>query len=161
MPRLVTLVPFLLLAGCNSIPSSKAVDHINIDAEPTATVVVMGKERGLTPLSLPVSTVFPPNYPPELVAHYGRVTLRKNGCTEQVITVSNTVLGRGINAKLDCTGPASATTQSAAPPPAVIAPPPPPAPYSQRLQQLEELRKEGLISEGEYQTIRQRILDAL
>ncbi len=153
------LASLLLVGGCSSTLTQGTPDTIAVQSEPAATVVVMGQALGTTPLTLPVKTVFPAHYPPEQEAHYGRITLKKEGCTDYVATVSGKVLSHGIKAQLDC-----GAKVAPAPAQAVGHTPATPAPtYSpgQRLQQLEDIYRQGLISDEEHRQLRQRILDTL
>ncbi len=117
-----------------------------------ATVYVMGKALGTTPLEIRREQVFPGNYPSQLQAEYGFVTLEHHGCKPYRKSISNKILEDDLAAKLDC-----ATTEPAALP-LEKAPEPKPA-AKQRLLELKELYDEGLISEQEYQQRRQAILN--
>lgn len=158
----IPLVSLLFAGGCSSNLTQGTPETIAVQSTPAATVVVMGQELGTTPMTVPVKAVFPSSYPPEQEALYGRITLKKDGCADYVTTVSGKVLSRGIKAELDCgvvKAPAATPIQAAEPPsPAPAAPSHSP---SQRLRQLDEVYKQGLISDDEYRQLRQRILDSL
>lgn len=157
-PVLALLLP-ILLAGCAHQSGSPAT--LAIDSSPSgAEVQVMGKAYGTTPTRLPLATIFPVSYPVEQQGEYGKVHFTHPECAPLTMTVSNVALESGLYGKLACqnTRPAvvPATSQES------------PAPRPQidnttrgRLLQLDELKQNGLISDTEYQTIRQRILDSL
>jgi hypothetical protein len=155
------LVSLLFVTGCTGPMRQGTPDTIAVQSDPAgAHVMVMGKDLGVTPLTLPVKAVFPASYTPEQEALYGRVTLLKDGCAEYVATVDNRALGRGLKAQLDC----AAVTSVPAAPAAQAAETPAPAAArapAQRLRMLDDVHKEGLISDEEYRQLRQRILDEL
>jgi len=119
---------------------------------PGATVYVMGKAVGTTPVEIKREQVFPGTYPQELQAEYGRVTIEYQGCETYSKAVSNTILENGLVAKLKC--------QTASPTSLVPAAKPVDTPR-QRLLELKQLLEDGLITEQEYNAKRSSILDAL
>jgi len=119
---------------------------------PGATVYVMGKAVGTTPVEVKREQVFPGNYPQQLQAEYGRVTIEYQGCEPFSRTVSNAVLEDGLAANLKC--------QTATPSLPTPATKPVDSPR-QRLLELKQLFEDGLISEQEYNAKRNSILDAL
>lgn len=153
------LASLLLVAGCTGPMGRGTPETIAVQSDPAgAHVMVMGKDLGVTPLTVPVKAIFPASYPPEQVALYGRITLLKDGCAEYVATIDNRTLGRGLKAQLDCvsvTPPAPAVTPAQATETAAARAP------AQRLRMLEDVYKEGLINDEEYRQLRQRILDGL
>lgn len=116
---------------------------------PGATVYVMGQALGVTPLEIRREQVFPGNYPSQLQAEYGMVTLEYQGCETYRKGVNNTVLEDGLNAKLKC----KSTEAPAAIPMA------PSLTTKQRLLELKSLYDEKLITEQEYQERRKAILN--
>jgi len=163
LPRRLTLalVP-LLITGCSGGLGKGLPDTIAVQSEPPgAAVIVMGQELGTTPLAIPVKTVFPAAYAPELEAHYGRIMMKKSGCSDYVTTVDGNVLGRGLKVQLECTATAAAPPATDAPrnltpdtPPVTLTP-------GERLRQLDDIFRHGLISDEEYRQLRRRILDTL
>lgn len=158
----IPLVSLLFAGGCSSNLTQGTPETIAVQSTPAATVVVMGQALGTTPMAVPVKAVFPSSYPPEQEALYGRIILKKEGCADYMTTVSGKVLSRGIKAELECGAPktpAAAPAQATEPPTSI-----PAAPVhspSQRLRQLDDVYKQGLISDEEYRQLRQRILDTL
>lgn len=152
------LASLLFVTGCAGHMGRGTPDTIAVESDPAgAHVMVMGQDRGMTPLTLPVTAVFPARYPPEQVDLYGRITLLKDGCAEYTATVDNRLLGRGLRAQLDC----AASTPPAAPPGMETTAPAAARAPAQRLRMLDDVYKEGLISDEEYRQLRQRILDEL
>jgi hypothetical protein len=160
--RLALPLAALFIAGCSGGMSRGTPETIAVQSEPAgASVIVMGQELGSTPLSVSTKTVFPASYATELEGQYGRILLRKAGCGDFVTSVDGKVLSHGLKAKLECT--ATATPSPVQP---AVNEPHPAAPLAaaapgQRLRQLDDLRKDGLISEEEYQLLRRRVLDTL
>ncbi|NEX23517.1 SHOCT domain-containing protein [Thiorhodococcus mannitoliphagus] len=142
----------------------RSSDTLSIQSTPTgAQVWVMGKQSGLTPTYLPLSQVFPQVYKPEDQALYGQVRLVKEGCDPMTIPVSTSGVAAGVNAKLVCgEKPASVAGTAAKTPAAASATRAAPSRSAKaRLIELKELRQDGLISEKEYQQLRERVLDTL
>lgn len=149
-----TIFATTLLSGCagdSLMPRSS--DHFAVTSEPSgATVYVMGDVAGKTPLELSTSQVFPVTYPYELQSKYGKIELTYPGCEPYRRRVSNSVLANGLKAKLDC-------PQAAAP--AAVAPRAATMDIETRLRKLKGLFDEGLITEEEYNSKRQAILQEL
>lgn len=138
-----------MLSGCaGDIVVPQQSGSFSVTSQPDGAIVyVMGKELGKTPLEVKESQVFPVSYPKELESHYGRIALNYPGCEPFEKAVSGTILANGLKAKLDCVASSPAPASPVTP--------------LERLRQLEALLKEGLISEEEYQTKRQGILQEL
>lgn len=142
-----------LSQGCAPLPAEPG--FIAVESEPAgADVVVMGEQKGRTPLRLRLEDVFPVTYPPAKSALYGKVVLKKEGCRDFVQSIDTKVYARGLfRAKLDCGarppampgGQTGGTTEST----------------EERLRRLKELREKGLITEEEEKATRRRILDEL
>lgn len=137
---------------------SKTSDNFVVESTPAgAEVWIMGKRVGTTPGTFPTSLVFPAQYKPEDIGLYGRVSLVKEGCESVMLPVSTQAIASKMKVKLNCVASAPA---------AVVAPPAAPAPdvpatAKERLLRLEELRRDGLINEEEYRSLRKRVLDTL
>ena len=121
---------------------------------PGAAVYAAGKRLGVTPLTVRQQDVFPVVFPPEQQDVYGTLLLSKEGCKEQTVRVSNAVIWKGVNVKLDC-GQAELAKPRAGGPGAPL------PTIKERLLRLNELRDQGLVSEEEYQDIRRKILGEL
>ncbi|OGI47528.1 MAG: hypothetical protein A2151_06430 [Candidatus Muproteobacteria bacterium RBG_16_65_34] len=150
--RLPALLALAAVSACVPLPPEPG--FISVESEPAgADVVVMGKNLGRTPLRIRQEDVFPVTYPPEKLAQYGTIVLKKEGCRDYVQSVDNKVYVRGLKARLDCGARPSAlpggqtggSTESA----------------EERLRRLKELREKGLITEEEEKAARRRILNEL
>lgn len=119
--------------------------------------------------------------------YVGTLSVKKPGCKPYSTQVNDNILSKDIHVKLECDpnyrsvevqpaapAPAPAAAPPAAAPPAAPAPAaaPPPSPpertpvqptgsAEERLLQIESLHQKGLLSEEEYRTLRQRVLDTL
>lgn len=156
------LVP--LLQGCATIPTWSG-GRIHVESEPSgASVHVMGREVGRTPIDLGMDQVFPPTYRADQEEAYGKVMLRKAGCAEHVQRVSAADVSKGVRVRLDC-GQARpiepGVRNDAASPERPEVGASADASVRDRLLRLDRLREDGLITEPEYRQIRQRILDEL
>jgi hypothetical protein len=170
-------VAFTLGAGGTQAASllPKTSDRLVVESTPPgAEIWIMGKHEGVTPMVLPIKKVFPEQFKSDEIGLYGRVRLVKPGCESVTLPVSNDALANGMKVKLKCAEvvPAVGVTPAASPYGAapgssasalVPAAPTPALPLSvkERLQQLQDLRRDGLITEDEYQSVRKRILDSL
>ena len=152
----------LLATGCSSMGGADSLfpaagdNPIKIESEPTgAEVYVMGDKVGVTPLQISRKDVFPNTYPRGKESVYGRVTLKKTGCSDFTRTVSAEIGNNGLRAQLDCAdmNPAPTTTSRGAPRTSET--------VEQRLDKIKELLGKGLITEDEAKKARARILNDL
>ncbi len=162
----LAFVNLLLVTGCSSMGGASngvgnifppvAEDLIKIESEPSeAAVYVMGEKIGVTPLKISHKDVFPNTYPKEKESVYGRVTLKKAGCSDFTRTVNTEISSGGLRAQLECgdMNPAlSRTSREASRSSETI---------EQRLDKIKDLRSKGLISEEEANKARARVLDDL
>jgi hypothetical protein len=102
------------IPGCAAMPKDTSIIAVDSDP-PGATVYVMDKSYGTTPLVLRHQDVFPVTYDPAKQHLYGSIVLRKEGCQEHMQPLGTGVYDRGMSIKLDC-DPAGAE-QPATPPP--------------------------------------------
>ena len=157
----------LLLQGCSNLSALSKHGEIAVDSEPSgASVYVMDKVLGSTPLVVRHQDVFPVVYAPDQQDLYGMVILKKDGCQDYLQRVNSTILKKGVKAKLDCTEVATEQTsiqipQVDQPSIQVPAPAPTPASIKQRLIRIDEFHQDGLITDEEYGAARRRILDEL
>jgi len=149
----------VLLAGCSSrgeLFPAAGNNPIRIDSVPTgAEVYVMGEKIGTTPLAISSKDVFPNLYPREKESLYGRITLKKPGCSDLTRTVSSGIIGAGLHARLDCN---NGTPPSSGIPKEV---PDSSASVEQRLDKIKDLLDKGLITDDEAKKARERILNDL
>jgi hypothetical protein len=150
----------LALQGCLSVP-------VNLRSDPAgATVLANGQAIGTTPMQIYADRVFPHKRKGLGWEREGTLRLERPGCTPKTLEVDNETLKRSLTLDLECRPDAPALVA-----PAAASPAPTPAAArpsaqtrgatAQRLEELEGLRSEGLISEAEYQSIRRRILQRL
>jgi hypothetical protein len=143
---------FAVAAGCGGAAGLTRADEISVASDPPgAAVFAAGNRIGVTPLALRQHDVFPVVYPPERTDAYGTLILSKEGCRDHTVRVTNEVIRKGVNAKLDCGQPDRARPQA-------VVPGPPPPSIKERLLRLNELRDQGIITEEEYRGIRGKIL---
>lgn len=144
--RLSALLALAAVSACAPLPAEPG--FISVESEPAgADVVVMGKNLGRTPLRIRQDDVFPVTYPPEKLAQYGTIMLKKEGCRDLVQTVDSKVYARGLKARLDCGARPSTGGEAGS--------------AEERLRRLKELLEKGLISEEEAKAARKRILEGL
>lgn len=137
------------MAGCGGVTGGQGT-LLTIDSTPAgADVTVMGEHKGVTPLELSSTKLFPATYPADKQALYGKVRISYPGCAPQELPISSRALEKGLHVKLECHTRETAT-------PGVVADTP-----VERLKRLEALRREGLLDEQEYLQVRQRIIDSL
>ena len=167
-----------VLQGCTGTAFVTSNEAVSVTSEPAgATVYVMGKPVGETPLKINQQDLFPSVYDRSQQDLYGTILFKMTGCKDLSQPVGMNAGGAGINAKLVCEGqplirqnaveiapleeaemPVSQTPQEAIGQPVSKQLS---RSAKQRLLDLQDLRKDGLISEDEYSNIRQRILDGL
>lgn len=147
----VSLASILLLPACGGNGLMlKNNSEIPVISEPSAaSVYVMGKLIGTTPMVVSIKSVYPVTYAQEDTKNYGRITLRHKSCADQVLTVSAQMISDGVKAKLDCPDYNEDVIKEKSLPDKSV---------KQRLQELQTLKNEGLINEDEYRVIRNRIL---
>ena len=142
----------LLLPACGGNSLAPRYDNeIPVNSEPSGVAVyVMGEMVGVTPVLIDSNNVFPAVYLPEDDG-YGHITLRHEGCLDKKIKISPRMISEGVKASLDCSVKESKNVDGQALE----------KPVKQRLKELQSLKDEGLISEQEYQKIRNTILKSL
>lgn len=142
------------LNGCNHVVKEQRTTTIVSDP-PGAAVFASGVEVGVTPLTIRPDDVFPPRFVGFEYRAAGTLSIKKPGCETYSRQVDDAVLSRDIHVKLQCdsdyrpapSAPARKIQQDESIP--------------ARLQRLEALRKQGLITADEYKQIRQKILGEL
>jgi hypothetical protein len=150
----------LALQGCMSVP-------VNLRSEPAgATVLANGKAIGTTPMRIDPDRFFPQERKGLGWYRDGTLTLERPGCTPKSLAVDNDTLKRSLTVELECRPDAPVLiTPNAAPYQTSTATRSTEAPTgggtAERLKELDGLRRQGLITTEEYQSIRRRILDQL
>jgi hypothetical protein len=154
-----------LAAGPLPASSLERDAEILIHSQPEgAAVMALGKTWGVTPMRLRVRDAFPALYRPEQPYIGMAIHLSKEGCSEYRFPVHRRSIPTEIHAELACAPAAQATTPAgttAAEPVPPAQPPAAAAPKGVRakLEELEQLRRDGLVSEEEYQRLRTRVLE--
>ena len=162
-----TLAVFTLLlaTGCSSIDSESknagslfpsVADTIKIESEPSgAEVYVMGEKIGVTPFKIHPKDVFPITYQKEKESLYGKVTLKKAGCSDFTRSISTEISNVGLQAQLECgdLNPALARTSKDAPRINET--------IENRLDKIKDLLNKGLITDEEAKNARARVLNDL
>ncbi len=159
--KALALFNLLLVTGCSSMGGASNLfpsagdNAIKIESDPSgAEVYVMGEKIGVTPLEISHKDVFPNLYPREKESVYGRVTLKKAGCSDFTRTVSTEISSVGLRAQLDCgdLNPASSRTSRDARSSETV---------EQRLDKIKDLLSKGLITEEEAKKARERVINDL
>jgi hypothetical protein len=158
--KALALFNLLLVAGCSSTGGNlfpaAGNSPINVESDPSgAEVYVMGEKVGVTPLKISRSDVFPVTYAKGKESVYGRITLKKAGCSDFTRTVSVEIGNAGLHAQLDCGDmyPASSRTSRGAPRSSET--------VEQRLDKIKDLLNKGLITEEEAKKAREHVLSDL
>ncbi len=154
--KVLVLFNLLLVAGCSSTGDmfpAAGNNPIKVDSVPSgAEVYVMGDKVGVTPLEISRKDVFPNTYPGNKESLYGRIMLRKEGCSDYTRTVSGEITNSGLHAKLDCGNTNTATSRDAARSDQTV---------EQRLDKIKDLLNKGLITDDEAKKARERIINEL
>lgn len=152
-----------MLTGCAS--SGKLTEnqsgHITITSEPVGAMVYAdGIEIGTTSLQIASASHFRSGFVGLSYRYTGRLVLKKAGCDAWSTEVNDFVLSKDVHAKLKCDPnykPAISQPTGNIPNADASSENQP----IERLEQIESLRKKGLISEDEYRQLRIRVLEKL
>ena len=153
------------MTGCSSVGGASSdmggllqpnQDAIKVETDPPgATVYVLGKQIGITPLMLSPNDIFPVTYPRGMQSQYGKITLKKTGCGDLVLPVTQKVMSVGLHARLDCGG--TTFVPSGVPMDAQGGR----ETVEERLEGIKALLNKGLITEEEAKKARERVLNEL
>jgi hypothetical protein len=167
----------LLTGGRAAAIDGAGIRAFEVESDPGgAEVITITGRHGTTPLTLDERDIYPNSFPPEDMAKYGVVTLRKAGCRELNIRPGDSDIVNGLSLELQCgaqasperqqanasktepseTGAGSARSQEA--PARSGRDDSPAAKKLEQLRFLQELLEEGLITPEEEAAIRRRIL---
>jgi len=162
--KLLALFSLLFAAGCSTTGSAgkffpaAGARSFKIESIPTgADVFVMGEKIGVTPIEISHKDVFPNIYPHEKESAYGRVTLKKTGCSDFTAPVSAEISNSGLHAKLDCAMKPAASGEMRHSGEILHSS----ETIEQRLDKIKDLLNKGLITEDEARKTRERILQEL
>ena len=146
----------LLLQGCAG--SSTKHKPADVTSSPSgATVFANILELGKTPLKHNLYDAFPGGWQNSIYQAQGVLVLKKDGCKDYTLKVSDLILSKPIHAELEC----SEVSAPEKPTPSVAAQIDTESGTEKRLKKLEGLFKKGLITKDEYQRNRERILSEL
>jgi hypothetical protein len=182
----ITLPIAVSLSACSGFGGDLLENRlqITIDSDPqNASVYAEAVEIGMTPLAIKPSEVFQARFTSGggdsdgIVAYryVGTLSIRKPGCKPWSTQVNDNILSKDIHVQLECdpdympaevqpSAPRVSVTTPAAKPASThgeIIPANPAGSAEERLLQIESLHQKGLLSEEEYRTLRQRVLDTL
>lgn len=131
-------------------------DAIKIESEPSGSAVyVLGKQVGVTPLTISSLIVFPVTYPKEMESLYGKVTLKKAGCADLTRQVTPKIMDVGLHAQLDCGSMNPETFRTYGDTPSSK------ETVEKRLERIKNLLDKGLITEEEAKKARDHVLNEL
>ncbi|MBT3203673.1 MAG: SHOCT domain-containing protein [Gammaproteobacteria bacterium] len=153
--KLITYLLWIpLISSCSGIPLlSEHKNNIPVDSIPTgASIYVMGKFHSTTPSVVNQYSIHPITYNKEDESLYGRITIKHEGCQEKSVIVNSQIISSGLKTTLDCTEKTQTVTKQQDNTDKSVV---------QRLQQLQTLKDEKLISDEEFREIRIRILDSI
>jgi hypothetical protein len=165
--RMFLLAAVVTFAGCAAAPTVRQEKTITTDPS-GATVYANKAEIGQTPLTVVPDKVWPPRFVNWSYRRTGTLTIKKPGCKTYTREMDDSVLREDMHVKLDCDPnyKAPAPAASSQMPPSTSAPTSQPEPARRgdlefRLRRLESLHDKGLITDKEYRSIRQKILEQL
>ena len=150
---IIIISALLLLQGCagSSTKQSKPAD---VTSTPSgATVFANILELGKTPLKHNLYDAFPGGWQNSIYQAQGVLIVKKDGCKDFTLKVSDFILSKPIHAELECSEvskPEKMTSVNM-----------PRSDTEQRLKDVEALFKKGLITKDEHKTTRERILSEL
>ena len=152
---------WLILVSSTLLMSCAANRVVTIDSQPQgARVIADGKEIGKTPLKIEPDEVFPPRWIGGSYMVKGQLELKKMECEPVSMKVNDSVLSNNITQQLKCSDKQAIPTNTPANPQNEKALPVNES-TAQRLENLNQLREKGLVTDEEYKSQRQRILNEL
>lgn len=157
-PAICILAAVAALGGCSKVVKERRTT--TIDSTPSgAAVLASGVKLGVTPLTIHPDEVFPPRFVGFEYRAAGTLSLEKPGCKSYTRQVDDAVLSRDIHVDLECDPdfrPPAAGSKSVESPVESAT-----DTFAIRLQRLQSLHEQGLITTEEYRRLRQKILDQL
>ena len=156
------IVAIGLLQGCSG-SSIKDQNRPNVTSNPSgATVYADLLELGKTPLRHDLYDAFPAGWKNATYQAQGILSVKKDGCKDFTLKVSDYILSKPIHAELKCNS--ASKSENSIPEIKADSSASQVAPSSgteKRLKELEALFKKGVITKEEYKTNRKRILNEL
>jgi hypothetical protein len=159
------ILAVILLPGCSD-STVKQEGPADVTSSPTgATVYANGEKLGITPLHYRLYKAFPAGWKDMMFQAQGVLMLKMDGCEDYILDVNDYILSKPIHAELKCDGADSSVLQQPAQQDAgndslqrAISPQ---SEVETRLNKLEYLYQDGVITQDEYKATRKRILDEI
>jgi hypothetical protein len=141
----------ICLQGCSGFSVKQ---EANVTSNPSdASVYADGVELGRTPLLHNLYEAFPASWSGTSYGARGLLTVKKEGCDDYSLKISDYILSEPIHAELKCgeqlQEESASTVENID------------EETEKRLEELESLHKKGIISEDEYKSTRKRILSEI
>ena len=150
--KIIIISAVFFLQGCAG--SSTKQKPADVTSSPSgATVFANILELGKTPLKHNLYDAFPGGWQNSIYQAQGVLIVKKEGCKDYTLKVSDLILSKPIRAELECSEVSKPVKMT----PVNV----PRNSTEQRLKDAEALFKKGLITKEEYQKTRERILSEL
>jgi len=148
---LVAAILWLQACAGNSV---KQLQQASVTSSPVGATVYAGdKKLGVTPLMYDLYEAFPASWANSSYQAQGMLAVRKSGCEDFALKVSDFILSRPVHADLKCDK--SNNEQKSGDVPLL------PTTIEKRLKELKGLHDRDVITKDEYSVARKRILDEL
>ena len=161
MNKAIIICTLFLLQGCagSLVESEKPA---SVTSSPSgATVFANILELGKTPLKHNLYDAFPGGWQNSIYQAQGVLVVKKDGCKDYTLKVSDFILSKPIHAELECNKVSTAEKPTPAVTTQAETRTDTESGTEKRLKKLEGLFKKGLITKDEYQRNRERILSEL
>lgn len=100
-----------LLQACSGIGAVSGDTQLKVESDPAgATIYIMGKAMGETPLTISQQQLYPPGYDAGRQRMYGSLLFSKEGCEELTKRVHYRDFDSGLSVELDCKQPTAPST---------------------------------------------------
>lgn len=140
----------ILLQGCSG-SLVKQQDPADVTSNPSgAAVYADGMKLGETPLRYKLYKAFSASWKDAIYQAQGVLMVKMDGCEDYTLQVNDDILSKPIHAELNC----SEASKSEESTPVET----PDSSTEKRLEELEALYKNGVITKDEYRVNRERIL---
>ena len=156
-------LPLILLQGCASSSIAKEKPPSVTSTPSGADVFANLLELGKTPLQADLYDAFPASWQNSIYQAQGVLVVKKDGCKDFTLKVSDFILSKPIHAELECSVAEKPKTSTAVAAPEIVKTPIVTTHGSteKRLEEVEALRQKGVITEDEYKKTRERILSEI
>ncbi len=151
MFKLVTLLSSAILLQSCATSSANKPDQAAVTSIPSGAIVYANELKlGVTPLQYKLYEAFPAGWTNTSYQAQGVLTLKKEGCEDFTLRVNDYLISKPIHADLKCNKNYNKTKQKASL-----------SETKKRLEKVETLYKNKLISKEEHKATRERILNEL